>query len=92
MIKLFFVCGSAIRQVYIDGRVISMMSQEVGGVPIKMDLDKIDEKQIKNKMGSEGLKIIKEIALLNTEIEMAEDIKKDFQRTGWRLCKREGWH
>ncbi len=89
MIKLNFLCGSAIRRVYIDGRKISLMAKETGFTPISMDLDKIDEKTIKKKMGKDGLKFMKEIALLNTEEEMARDVTKDFQRTGWRLYKKE---
>ncbi len=89
MIKLDFFCGSAIRKVYIDGRKISLMAKETGFTPISMDLDKIDEKAIKKKMGKDGLKLMKEISLLNTEEEMARDVTKDFQRTGWRLHKKE---
>ena len=89
MKKLSFVRGSSLRKVFIDGRKISLMAQETGFTPISMDLDKIDEKEIKKKMGKDGLKFIKEIALLNTEEEMAKDIIRDFQETGWRCIKRE---
>lgn len=89
MIKLAFVIGGALRKVVIDGRIIKMMSQETGFIPIEMDLDKINEKKIKKKMGEDGLKFMKEIALLNTEEEMSRDIIKDFQRTGWKMVKKE---
>lgn len=89
MIKLSFVRGSSLRKAFINGRKISLMSQETGFAPISMDLDKINEKEIKKKMGSEGLKFIKEIALLRTEQDMAKDIIRDFQQTGWRCIKRE---
>ena len=89
MIKLSFVTGGALRKVFIDGRKISMMSQETGFTPISMDLDKINEKTIKKKMGKEGLDFMKQISKLETEDEMARDVIKDFQSTGWRLIKRE---
>ncbi len=88
MIKISFVCGSALRKIVINGRVISMMAKETGFTPIIMDLDKLDsntqKKKITKKLGKDGLQVMKEIALLNTEEEMAKDITKDFQSTGWR--------
>lgn len=93
MIRLSFVCGSALRKVVIDGRVISMMAKETGFTPIVMDLDKMDsknqKKELTKKLGKDGLQIMKEIALLNTEKEMAKDIIKDFQRTGWRRISQD---
>ena len=94
MIKLSFVCGSSLRKVVIDKRVISMMAKETGFIPITMDLDKMDsssqKKKITKKLGKDSLKIMKEISLLNTEEEMAKDITKDFQSTGWRKIKQDG--
>lgn len=93
MIRLSFVCGSSLRKVVIDGRVISMMAKETGFAPIVMDLDKMDSKNQKRELtknlGKDGVKIMKEIALLNTEEEMAKDITKDFQRTGWRRISQD---
>jgi len=92
MINLSFVCGSSLRKVVIKGRVISMMAKETGFVPIVMDLDKLDsnsqKKKITKKLGKDGLKVMREIALLNTEKEMAKDITKDFQSTGWRRIEQ----
>ena len=89
MIKVSFVMGSALRKAFINGRKISLMSQETGFTPISMDLDNINEKQIKKKMGKQGLEFMKQISKLNTEEEMARDIINDFQQTGWRLIKKE---
>ncbi len=89
MIKLSFVKGSSLRKVAIKGRKLIFMSQETGFKPIMMDLDKIDYESIKSKMGDDGIEIIEQISKLNTEEEMATDIKNDFQRTGWRLFKKE---
>ncbi len=94
MIKLSFVCGSSLRKVVIDGRVISMMAKETGFTPIVMDLDKLDsnsqKKKITKKLGKDGIKVMKEISLLKTEDEMAKDITKDFQSTGWRRINQDG--
>ncbi len=94
MIRLSFVCGSSLRKVVIDKRKISMMAKETGFVPIIMDLDKMDsnaqKKAITKKLGKEGLDVMKDIALLKTEKEMAKDITKDFQSTGWRKIQHDG--
>ena len=87
MIELGFVSGSSLRRVFVDGRKISMMAQETGFTPMSIDLNKIDEKKVKKQMGADGLKFIKEVALLKTEEAMAKDITKDFQQTGWRRIK-----
>lgn len=89
MIKLSFITGGALRKVNIEGRKIFMMSQETGFTPQLMDLDKLNNKELKKKMGVEQMRLMKEIAGLDTEEEMAQDIIKDFQRTGWRLVKKE---
>lgn len=63
------------------------MSRETNFIPVAMDLDKLKVDEIKSKLGKEGLEQIEEIAKLNTEQEMADDIKKDFKETGWKLIK-----
>lgn len=89
MLNLAFVRGSSLRRVVIKKRKISLLSSETGFAPISMDLDKLDDTVIEKKMGKEALELIKEISLLNTEKEMAQDIKKDFQKDGWRCIKEE---
>lgn len=89
MIRLAFGIGGALRQVTINKRIISLMTKETGYVPIQMDLDKMNEKSIKKQMGKDGLKFMKEISHLKNEEDMAKDIIKDFQETGWRLVKKE---
>ncbi len=89
MITLSFVTGSAMRKVYLNGRKISMISQETGFQPISFDLDNINEEEVKEKMGEDAIKTLREIAKLEDEKSMMEDIKKDFQSTGWRLIKTE---
>ena len=87
MIELSFITGSALRKVHIDGRKIDMISQETGFVPMTIDLDKINDSEVKEKMGEDGVEFIKVISKLDTEQQMMDDIKKDFQATGWRLIK-----
>lgn len=91
MIKLSFVIGGSLRKVYIKDRNISLLSQETGYTPISIDLDKLESKKKSfiKKLGKEGMKLMKEVAELKTEEEMARDIIKDFQNEGWRLIKRE---
>ena len=89
MIKLSFVTGGALRKVLVNKRKITKMSQEVGYVPVIMDLDKLKENKIMKQMGMEGLEFMREISKLNTEEEMVKDIIIDFQKSGWRLVKKE---
>jgi len=89
MIRLSFVTGGSLRKVVVNRREITMISQEVGFTPVIMDLDKLKEKKIMKQMGEEGLKFMREISKLNTEEEMVKDIIIDFQKTGWRLVKKE---
>ena len=92
--KLTFVIGGAIRRVHINGRVISLESAELSYMPFSFDLDKLDtketkEKMSKMKMSNEDIKTLKELHKLGSEDAIAKDIIKDFQKTGWRLVKRE---
>ena len=89
MIKLSFVRGSALRRASINERKISLASQETGFVPMFMDLDNMDHKEIENKMGRNGLEFMKDLEKLKTEEDLAKDITIDFQRTGWRLIKKD---
>ena len=41
------------------------------------------------KMSKADRKVMKELSTLGTEEEIARDITKDFQKTGWRLIKKE---
>lgn len=66
-----------------------MLTAETGFVPIQMDLDKLEGKKIEKKLGEDNLKLLKEISSMETEEDMAKDIIKDFQNTGWRCVKRE---
>ncbi len=89
--ELTFVIGGNVRKVFINGRVISILTKETGFVPIEIDLDNLDilNETIKSKVDEEQLNLLEEISHLKTEEEMAKDIIKDFQSSGWRLIKKE---
>ena len=87
MIKLIFAIGGALRKVFINNRKVSLLSAETNFVPVEIDLDKIDN-NLKKKISDEEKILLKEVALLRTEEDMANDIKIDFQKKGWRLIKR----
>lgn len=91
MMKLSFGIGGALRQITIRKRIINMMSQETGWKPLVIHLDKLDKnkKEVEKKLGEDSFKIMQEIAALTTEKAIAQDIIKDFQRSGWRLIKQE---
>lgn len=88
MIQLGFTQGSRVRRIVINGKEVSIMSSETGFVPLKFNLDKLEEnksKFSKLKMTEEDIKVLYELRKLGSEQEMAMDIKKDFKETGWRL-------
>jgi len=89
MIELIFSTGGAIRKVYINGRKVSLLTAETNFVPVEINLDKISNK-LKKRLSKEEINLLKEISLLKTEQEMARDIIKDFQKSGWRLTNKYG--
>ncbi len=91
--ELVFITGSSIRKVFINDRKVSLISAELGFTPLEIDLDKLNEfedKIKKIKMSKEDIKTIKDLAKLGSEKEIAKDIIKDFQKSGWRCTKRNG--
>lgn len=89
MIKLSFAMGSSLRRAAIDGRIVSLASHETGFKPIKLDLDKLKKDKRFSKLNKEEKKLLEDCRKLNTEEEMAKDLIKDFQRSGWRLIKKD---
>lgn len=88
MIKLVFVIGGGMRKVIIEKRTIHFITVELGWKPLSINLDKLDEEREKiDKCGLNKDDIAK-ISLLKTEEDIANDIKKDFQRSGWRLTTK----
>ncbi len=89
---LVFTTGSAIRRVFIKDRKLTLLAAELGFHPLVVDLDKLDEQKDKfkkMKLSNEDVKLIHELALLNDEEAMARDIINDYQKTGWRLIRKE---
>ena len=87
MKQISFTRGAALRRVFINGRVISFLTGELNNVPLKIDLDKLDEQKEKiEKMGMDE-EILRQIAKLQTEQEIALDIIYDFEKAGWRRIR-----
>ncbi len=89
MIQLSFTRGSALRRVFIDGRVISFLVAELNNVPLKIDLDKLDLKEMKDKIKKMKLdkKLLRELSKLTTEEDLVKDVTKDFEISGWRRVR-----
>ncbi len=88
MIQISFTRGAALRRVFINKRVISFLTAELNNVPLKIDLDKLDEQNEKIEKMKMDKEILKEISKLRTEKEIALDIIYDFEKSGWRRIKR----
>ncbi len=91
MIKLTFITGAGMRRVSIDGKSVTFITSELGETPLIVDLEKLDDKKMldtikKAKMDKD---ILKELKDLQSEEEIAHDIKIDFQKNGWRLYRKE---
>ena len=90
--KLTFITGSAIRRVIIKGRIITLLAAEISNKPLTINLDEInsqEEKFKKMNLSEDDIRLIKELSKLGNEEEIAQDIITDFQKTGWRLAKKE---
>ncbi len=84
---LNFSRGSALRRVFINGRSISFLTAELNNVPLTIDLDKLEKEQDKIKKMKLDMKTLKELAKLKTEQDLYNDVKKDFEISGWRLIR-----
>lgn len=87
MIKLSFVLGHSLRRVNINNREISFATQETGFVPLKLNLDKLEDFKEYDKLNDEEKKLLEECKKLKTEEDMAYDLIKDFKKGGWKLIK-----
>ena len=88
MIQLSFLRGSALRRVFINGRVISLLTGELNNVPLKIDLDKLDEQKDRIKKMELDEKMLKELSRLQTEKEISLDVIHDFEKSGWVRVRR----
>lgn len=92
MLRLDFLRGGAIRKVFINGRKISFIAAELGFQPFEIDLSTLDKKgdELKKmKMNKEELDLIQSLSLLGDEDAIAQDIIKDFKKTGWKYIERK---
>ncbi len=88
MKQISFTRGAALRRVFINKRVISFLVAELNNVPLKIDLDKLEEEKDKIKKMKIDKETLKELAKLQTEKEIALDVINDFEKSGWRRIRR----
>ena len=98
MIELAFVMGGNIRKVYIKKDEVIFLTPEFKYQPFPIRLDGSDKsieesldmmKNLTDKERKDMGESLKRLSKLKDEEEIAKDIKKDFQRSGWRLFKKE---
>ncbi len=87
MIQISFIRGSALRRVFINGRVISLLAGELNNVPLKIDLDKLDKQKDKIEKMKLDKEMLKDLSRLLTEKEISLDIIHDFEKSGWRRVR-----
>lgn len=87
MKQISFTRGSALRRVFINKRVISFLAAELNNVPLKIDLDKLEEQEDKIKKMKIDKETLDELAKLQTEKEISLDIINDFEKSGWRRIR-----
>jgi len=85
--QISFTRGAALRRVFINGRVISFLAAELNNVPLKINLDKLEEEKDKIKKMKIDKETLEELAKLQTEQEIALDITNDFKQSGWRRIR-----
>ncbi len=88
MKQISFTRGAALRRVFINGRVISFLTGELNNVPLKIDLDKLDEYKDKIKKMKLDMELLKDLAKLKTEKELSLDVINDFEKSGWRVIRK----
>ena len=84
MKRIRFTRGSAYVEVLISNREITFTTPLLNHVPIKIDLDKLEEHKDKLKRMKMDTKILKELSLLKTEEDMLRDLIKDMGESGWK--------
>ena len=88
MKQLSFTRGAALRRVFINRRVITFLAGELNNVPLKINLDKLDEQKEKIEKMNIDKQLLEEISRLETEHEIALDITYDFEKSGWRRIRK----
>lgn len=90
MIELHFVKRAALRKIFIDDRVITMITPELSYQPMQITIKQL---QMALASGDERIKGALEDAEVDldkyqTDESIAEEIIKDFTDEGWRVIKR----
>lgn len=77
-----------VRTIKVEGRKVTILTPELNFVPFEIDLDRLNKDDERFSKLNDLKKLIEEIAELNTEQEMINDVTKDFKKTGWRCVSR----
>jgi len=84
MKRIRFTRGSSYVDVIIEGRKINFTTPLLNHVPIKIDLDKLEEHKDRLSKMKMDTKILKKLSLLKTEEDMLKDLIKDMGESGWK--------
>lgn len=82
--------GSAYIDVIIEGRKLSFATPMLNYVPIKIDLDKLDEHLDKIRQMNLDEELLNQLSNLKTEEEMKNDLVEDLQKSGWEVYELDG--
>ena len=92
VIKLNFIAGGEVMWIRIDGRVISLKGKMSNYSWMDMrDLTEKEKEKVGKKHGKEWFKEYSDALDLRekmTEDQIAKDLTKDMQKSGWRLARR----
>lgn len=91
--ELVFIRGGSIRRVFIKDRVISLVTPELNFTPFHIDLDRLDDPEMRERinkanLSSKEIEDLDKLAKLGNDKEISKDIIKDFQQSGWRKVRR----
>lgn len=96
MIKMTFARDGNIMKIVVVGKIITLQIGALNYQPFQIDLSKLGEPETISKLekmkmdDEESKKLLFEISKLETEKEICDDIKKDFQKKKWRMISRNG--
>lgn len=92
MIEMSFMRGNASRRIIVKDKSVTYLLAELGYQPYTIDLNKLSEHEglmkkmkVNKKHLKEDLKDAKRLAKKGSEKEIAEDIKENLEKEGWRM-------
>lgn len=85
MKSLTFSKSGVLRRVFIDSRKVTFILPELNNIPLSFDLDKINLLAIKDKIGSDAVKLLEDLQKLKSEEDIMRDVVTDFNKEGWLI-------